>query len=219
MQRSPRNAGRRVPSRKCRVMSAKPRPPRGLSSALGTRHSALLTVHDRYTSRVLIDHASEADLEALMALLQDSVHSGASIGFLPPLTDDAARDFWRKLLAEAAAGERVILVARDGAHIAGTVQLALVTKPNASHRAEVQKLLVLSSARGRGIGDALMARIEDDARQRGRSLLVLDTRKGDAASRLYARRGWQFAGEVPRYVRNEAGEYESTLIFYRDLQT
>jgi GNAT superfamily N-acetyltransferase len=64
--------------------------------------------------------------------------------------------------------------------------------PNASHRAEVQKLLVLRSWRRQGIGLALMTAIEQAARQTGRSLLVLDTRLGmrrSSCTHVWATRG------------------------------
>src|SRR5437667_12265719 len=37
----------------------------------------------------------------LVALLQDSVNSGASVGFLPPLPVEAAEEYWLETLNEA----------------------------------------------------------------------------------------------------------------------
>jgi len=55
----------------------------------------------------------------------------------------------------------------------------LDTPPNQPHRADLKKMLVHRSARGRGIGAALMAGIEAEPKRRGRWLLVLDTVPGD----------------------------------------
>jgi ribosomal protein S18 acetylase RimI-like enzyme len=51
-----------------------------------------------------------------------------------------------------------------GGGIVGTVQLDLAGQANGRHRAEVIKLMVLSSARRRGIGCALMEAAEAEAR-------------------------------------------------------
>jgi putative acetyltransferase len=58
--------------------------------------------------------------------------------------------------------------------------------------AEVKRMYVRDAARGRGVGQALLARIETEARQAGFTLLRLET--GDrqpAAIRLYTRAGFQ----------------------------
>jgi acetyltransferase len=91
--------------------------------------------------------------------------------------------------------------------------------PNALHRAEVQKLLVLRSWRRQGIGQTLMMAVEQAARQAGRQLLVLDTRLGDVAERLYARMGYRRVGVIPKFALNSVGSLGATVIFYRQLST
>lgn len=158
-----------------------------------------------------------AVMNGLVAVLQDSVDNGASVGFLPPLSADEARAYWIKALDQVAAGERLLLVAWCDGRIVGTVALGLETRPNGSHRAEVQKLLVHSAYRRRGIAQALMAAVEDAARADGRKLLVLDTREGDAAETLYQRIGYTRLGSIPGYARNADGSFDPTVIFYRPL--
>jgi GNAT superfamily N-acetyltransferase len=101
--------------------------------------------------------------------------------------------------------------------IIGSVQLALGTMHNALRRAEVQKLLALRSHRRRGIGQALMRAVEEAARQEGRRLLVLDTRLGDDAERLYNRMGYLRAGVIPQLARSSTGTLDATVIFFRDV--
>jgi len=156
-------------------------------------------------------------LPHLIHLLQDTVADGASVGFLPPLSREHAEQYWSAVFQEVAQGSRVILVARDAGRIVGSVQLALVTKPNARHRAEVQKLLVLSSQRRRGIGQALMQAVEQAACDERRTLLVLDTIQGGTAERLYRRWGYQEAGVIPGFARSASGTLDSTVIFYKTL--
>src|SRR5204863_8169810 len=89
-----------------------------------------------------------------------------------------------------------------GGALLGTAQLDLCTRPNGRHRAEVVKVIVHTKARRRGIGRALMLALEDEARRQGRGTLVLDTRRGDPAERLYAGVGYTLAGVIPAYARS-----------------
>jgi GNAT superfamily N-acetyltransferase len=101
--------------------------------------------------------------------------------------------------------------------IVGTVQLGLALPPNQPHRADVKKLLVHRSARGRGIGMALMTAAEEAARARGRTLLVLDTALGDDAERLYARAGWNRVGVIPGDALFPDGSPCDTVVFWKNL--
>ena len=156
-------------------------------------------------------------LPDLIHLLQDSVASGASVGFLPPLSAEDAQQYWSTVFQEVTQGTCVLLVAREAGRIVGSVQLALAMKPNARHRAEVQKLIVLSSQRRRGIGRALMQAVEQVTYSAGRTLLVLDTRQGDSAEQLYRTLGYCEAGVIPAYARGASGTLDSTVIFYKRL--
>lgn len=155
--------------------------------------------------------------EDLIDLLQDAVDSGASVGFLPPLSREAADDYWTSVEQRLRSHGVVLLAARNESGIVGSVQLVLTPNPNGRHRAEIIKLLVHRRARRRGVGRALMNAVEVQAAALGRKLLVLDTRKGDFAERLYAAMGYVRFGEVPRYARSGSGELHTTVFFYRDL--
>ncbi len=154
-------------------------------------------------------------LPKLAALLQNSVHSGSSVGFLPPLTFEAAEKYWLETLDEVTQGKRILLVSGDADEVTGTVQLALVTKQNASHRAEVQKLLVHTDFRHRGIARALMSAAEESARASGRTLLVLDTEQGSLAEKLYEKCEYLRAGVIPQYALSADGSFISTVLFYK----
>ena len=152
-------------------------------------------------------------------LLIDAVAHGASLGFLAGLTREEAAGYWRKIFAELPGGGRVVLAACDAAgRLAGTAQLALELRPNGRHRAEVQKVLVWQAARGHGIGAALMARVEAEARARGRTLLFLDTSVGEAgAVKFYERLGYAFAGGIPDWAANPDGVLVANAIFHKRL--
>ncbi len=158
-----------------------------------------------------------AERKALHALLRDSVQHGASVGYLLPLPETTLEDFWNDMFAQVQRGERILLVAGDSDDIAGSVQLSLCMKPNARHRAEVQKLLVHSSHRRQGLALRLMEAIEDEATKSSLTLLTLDTETGSAAETLYDRLGYRRVGIVPRYAGLPSGELRHCTFFYREL--
>ncbi|WP_461535365.1 GNAT family N-acetyltransferase [Spongorhabdus nitratireducens] len=155
--------------------------------------------------------------QQLEALLCNCVDSGASIGFIAPLELEEAEAYWQSVDNELAEGARILLLAIDKDKVQGCVQLALSCKKNGIHRGEVEKLMVHTRARGQGIGRILMAALEEQALQYRRSLLVLDTRKGDIASGLYESLGYRFAGEIPDFALNSDGSYSPTLYYYKPI--
>jgi acetyltransferase len=154
----------------------------------------------------------------LVQLLIDTVANGASVGFLDPLSHDQAAAYWDSIFAQWQSGERLLFIAREGDRVIGSVQLVLPHLPNSMHRAEVQKLMVHTAARGRGLGTALLMAAEDEANSRGRHLLVLDSRAGDPAGKLYEKLGYVRAGVIPGYAQSSSGRFHATAIYYRDLR-
>ena len=152
-------------------------------------------------------------LDELADVLSDCVAGGASVNFM-----SSFRTFFDKVATGVASGDIVLLAAVLGGRIVGSVQLGLDTPPNQPHRADVKKMLVHRSARGRGIGAALMAAIEQEARRRGRWLLVLDTVPGESGHRLYLRAGWQQSGTVPDYALFPDGRLCATVIMWKRLE-
>lgn len=173
-----------------------------------------------YRIESLTAHQARRYLDSLTDLLRDAVQSGASVGFLQPLDASEAHAYWEGVLSALSSGERVLLVALDGDSVLGFVQVSLVAWPSQRHRAEVMKLLVSSVARRRGIGSALMRSAESDALGRGRTLLVLDTRRGDDAERLYAKLGYETAGVIPRYAASPSGgSLDDVVYIYTELRS
>jgi GNAT superfamily N-acetyltransferase len=167
-----------------------------------------------------LDAASAVSAERrLTQILCACVDDGASVSFLPPLSPDAARAFWKRVAADVAAGRCRLLAAWDDAVLVGTVTLRFASSPNQPHRAEVEKLLVHPAARRRGVARALMARAEVEARNADRTLLTLDTRAGDAAERLYRSTGWREAGRVPGYALNAERVPCDTIFFWKAADT
>lgn len=155
-------------------------------------------------------------LPELSALLIDAVRHGASVGFVEPLLEPDALAYWRRVLHELPTGNRLLLGAFENAGLVGTAQLALEPRANGRHRAEVQKVLVHSSARRRGVGAALMARVEAEANARGLRLLFLDTSTGrGGATAFYEALGYTLVGSIPDYAADPDGRLVPNAIFYK----
>src|SRR6266508_1218111 len=148
---------------------------------------------ERLRAEELTADSARAHRPSLVALLQDVVEGGASVGFLPPLGAGEAAAYWESV-SLALKGGRRLWIARDAdGGIVGTVQLDLERRANGDHRAEVTKLMVVTSARRRGVGRMLM----------------------DSAEALYRGMGWQPAGVIPRYARSADGTLHATVFYYK----
>jgi GNAT superfamily N-acetyltransferase len=173
-------------------------------------------------SDVVVDPVHEVTAEvhdALVELLIDAVDGGASVNFLAPMDRDLADRFWLGVAARVADGTLLLFVAsepaNDGRRVVGTVSVALVTTPNQQHRFDIAKLLVHSSARGRGIAAQLMAAAEAAASGQGRTLGFLDTEADAPSDRLYRRLGWTAAGTIPGYALNPFGTPADATFFWK----
>ncbi|QJE02708.1 GNAT family N-acetyltransferase [Massilia forsythiae] len=161
--------------------------------------------------------AVDAALPQLAQLLLDAVGGGASLGFLSGIGADEADDYWRGVRGAVADGARVLLAAVQDGALLGSVQLDLCRRPDGSHRAEVQKLMVHRRARRRGIGSVLLRAVEAEARALQRGLLCLDTEAGCGAEHLVHDLGYTRVGEVPGYAATPGGQLRPSAIYYKSL--
>lgn len=166
-------------------------------------------------------HASDIGevVPALTHLLADAVQAGASIGFVWPVDVVEVSQYWDGVRDAVLHGHKHLLVVFDEHDtLVGTAQLEPAGKANGRHRAEVQKVIVAVDQRQRGIGRLMMHEIDARARMYQRTLLVLDTRVGDAGERLYQALGWHKVGEIPGYaISPDLQSRDSTALYYRQL--
>jgi GNAT superfamily N-acetyltransferase len=186
-----------------------------------SRHAAERAARKaKWSSQPVIANAKtlRARRGELVELLADAVRSGASVGFLMPFELSTLGRFWDGVIADVERGERVVFVVEREGRVVGSVQLAPCNKPNGSHRAELQKLLVHRAARRIGLGRALMQAAEAHALQSGWWLLVLDTREASASDAMYRAMGWTPFGHVPDYARDPDGKLAGCTFFYKQLE-
>lgn len=153
----------------------------------------------------------------LAALLIDVVAHGASVGFLAPLWQHEADQYWSGVRAGLADGSRVVLVAWLDGRVAGTVQLDLCQRANGANRAEVQKMIVHGEARRYGVATALMRELERQALVLRRGLLYLDTEAGGVAENFYQKLGYKRLGELPQFACDTGGVWLATAIYFKTL--
>ncbi len=150
-----------------------------------------------------LDPGSEAEIDALAALLVECVDDGASLNFLAPLAPATARAWWSAALAEPLA--RTWVARDERGRVVGCVRLLLAAQQNGSHRGEVSKLLVSVGSRRLGYAGALLSTLEAWAAEHGRHRLVLDTEAGSPAEALYEGHGWTKAGVIPDFASTTRG--------------
>lgn len=155
------------------------------------------------------------DRMALAGLLRDAVENGASVGYVIPIDEADISAFWAGVFEDVVEGSRALLIVRQSGQIVGSVQIEFAGKPNGRHRAEIQKMLVHSSQRRKGLGRQLMMAVEACAKSRDRSLLVLDTETASAGQHLYASMGFIAAGEIPKFALGTNGGWSPTTYMYK----
>jgi GNAT superfamily N-acetyltransferase len=167
--------------------------------------------------RQLNTAAGREYVEALADVLLDCVEGGASVSFMASLTKRDAERFFDEVTDGVARRDRILLAALEDSKLVGTVQIVFATPPNQPHRADIAKLLVRRSARGRGIGTLLMQHAEQSSRAAGKTLLVLDSVTGGDGEKLYMRMGWTRVGVIPNYALFPDGTLCDTTYFYKEL--
>jgi ribosomal protein S18 acetylase RimI-like enzyme len=174
----------------------------------------------KYTIHRLSVIEDDVTFDQLSETLIEAVASGGSISFMHPVSKEKALVFWKKIATSVAKSERILLVARDerGA-IIGTVQSVIDLPENQPHRADIAKMMVHPRARRLGIAEALMREVERLTFAAGKTLMVLDTETGQAASFLYAKLGWQVAGHIPDFALKPHGGLCSTTYMYKRAAT
>ncbi|WP_131867995.1 GNAT family N-acetyltransferase [Biostraticola tofi] len=154
---------------------------------------------------------------SLAALLIDAVSHGASVGYKSILSQEEAESYFHSLRPDIAKNNLLLWIAHDHHGLAGSIQLELCQKPDGRNRAEIQKLLVHSRNRRKGVGKELLKVLERTSLAQRRGILHLDTEAGSAAESFYRAQGYRCLGEIPDYACSPDGIYRPTVIYYKRL--
>ncbi len=156
--------------------------------------------------------------DRLGEILADAVDSGAGVNFVLPFSAADGARWWREQTDAVLGGRRIVLVARDGDEVVGTISLIPAEAQNQPHRVEFNKLLVHSAERRRGVATRLLAAAESAARSRGWRLITLDCVAGGPEEEFYRRLGYIPIGTIPGYALAPTGEPEGATFLYLALR-
>jgi ribosomal protein S18 acetylase RimI-like enzyme len=116
---------------------------------------------------------------------------------LPQLNPSLPIPTLEHLAAVVADPAVALLIARDATEIVGTA-MVIVYPTTIRFEARIEDVVVDESARGRGVGEALVRECIEVARRRGASIVELQTaRVRVAANRLYERMGFERRDSTP----------------------
>lgn len=143
--------------------------------------------------------------------------------FKPPLDASRMQTWWEDRVQEVVAGKRDIFLqmgsnpATGEEELAGLVSLSIPFSETGPFRGDVEKLLVSPEHRRKGIAKALMAKLEEAARAKGRTLLSLDAVTGEPAEKIYPKLGYIQVGIIPEYAFAPDGSLKGATFFYKNL--
>jgi acetyltransferase len=162
---------------------------------------------------------SEADdiAGSLAAVHLDALRSGMALGALDTMGAAALERWYHEIISGLDAAARIVLVGEENGEIVAMAHLAFSGATNAAHRAEVQRVGVVSRMRGRGIGRELMDAVEDTAREHRLTLLWLTTHDGTEACAFYEAIGYTKLGVMPDYSRRPDGTLWPGAFYFKVL--
>ena len=128
-------------------------------------------------------------IEAATAATQELLD--ALISLLPQLNPQLEPLTMQRLSRVIADPATTLLVVQDGARIVGAAAVLVYATP-AFVKARIEDVVVDEQSRGKGVGEALVRRCLEVARERGAEIVELQSaRWREAANRLYPRLGFQ----------------------------
>jgi ribosomal-protein-alanine N-acetyltransferase len=150
---------------------------------------------------IRVDPGSAADLPAVMRVMEDSFDPAYGEGWTGPQCGG--------LLPMAGVW---LNLAREGEEVVGFALSRVV-----AGEAELLLLAVRRDRQKRGIGQLLLNRFTDDARDRGARQLHLEVRDGNPAVRLYKQAGFSHAGRRRNYYSGRDGQLFDALTLAKTL--
>lgn len=147
--------------------------------------------------------------EGVHALVAAVAAAGGAVGWLY-VPDRAETAAWVDgVLADGAR----LLLAYDGGVVVGSGHWVRLTRPVMRHNAEVHKVMVLPSGRGRGVARAVTAALVADATASGVEVLGIDCRGNNhAALGPYSDLGFVVTGRRPDWIAVGDERFDQVLL-------
>jgi GNAT superfamily N-acetyltransferase len=140
-------------------------------------------------------------------------NAGGAVGFLPPADSAQISAVVAGLIAGLDPRSSRLLLALDGAVLAGWLGIQRELNPIMAHWGTIGRLQTLPAFRGRGIASALMTQARQVAREEmGLEQLHLALRDGTGLQRFYGRLGWRVVGRWPGALRVAPGDDRDEIL-------
>lgn len=140
-------------------------------------------------------------VDALAEIWVAVTNAGGAVGFVAPVTVAEVRPRAEEAFARVQTGHDDLVVAYDGDGPVGWGLLMPNDWPTHRHWGWIRRLQRHPERRARGVGDALLAALEDAARDRGLERVVLSVRGGTGREGFYLARGFTLEARLPGRVR------------------
>ena len=157
------------------------------------------------------------DLQALCEATNAAILDGGGFGWVTPPGQQALERYFRGVLLVP---ERELFIARFQGSIVGSAQLVRPSRNNEAQAfaAHIMHLFVAPYARGHGLAQLMLRRIEDHARSLGFHILNLDVRATQTgAIALYENMGFVRWGTHPAYARVKGATIQGHY-YYKQLK-
>lgn len=162
---------------------------------------------------VVVRELEDADWPQVWSIIEQVVRAGDTFPFPTDLSEKAARELW----LDNGPGGRAS-VATSGGLVLGTAKMGR-NRPGPGAHVATASYMVALSARGRGVGRALVVDSLAWAQQAGYAAMqfnaVVDTNR--AAVHLYESLGFAVIGTVPRAHELPTGERVGLSIMHSEL--
>ncbi|MDO4540063.1 MAG: GNAT family N-acetyltransferase [Syntrophomonadaceae bacterium] len=160
---------------------------------------------------IVIDAYGEKDLAEMISIWNEIVEEGIAFPQLELLTIDSGKEFFDQ--------QDFVGVAKCDDKVAGLYILHPNNVGRCGHQANTG-YAVDSNMRGLKIGESLVRHSLQKAKELGYKLMILNAvvRDNESAIHIYNKLGFIKLGIVPQGFLLKTGEYQDTIVFYRELK-
>lgn len=155
-------------------------------------------------------------VDGIHNLLREVVMTGGAIGYSQPPSRDEVAIWLNSLLDTVHRGHSCFFVSLYDETVVGMGHWRRRTEPYLAHSAEVEKVMVLPTCQGRGIGKEIVQRLIQSASKTDLEMLSLSVRGNNhAAIELYQHLGFAEWGRQPNVIEVDNERFDNVRMSLR----